>query len=423
MKFSTTLVAAFSVVLPLVSSHVVLNDPLPFNGDQDNAPLAADGSNFPCKLTGAASGTSSKTFTPGTPDTFILKGSAVHGGGSCQISVTYDNPPTKNSVFKVVQSYEGACPVSAVGNLPADPNNLLPSLPVTMPTGLKSGDAVFVWTWFNKIGNREMYMNCAPITIGGSESSDTVFKSLPDMFVANIPTAPNNECTTKETFDIQFPNPGQNVVTSNAGTNFAPACGDAASGSGSSGSGSGQYSSSAAAAPSSTPNVSTQPALVGGGQSATSVGTVYTPINSGIATTATTMTTFQTVISSAPSVPTYNPPVVATSAPAATTAPAAAAPTSGSSGSTSGSSNGSEASAMGTCDPTKGTIICKADDPTMFAQCYESGVMWGYFAVPPGTKCDQEKGYFVSETSGSYSRLARRQTKAHMKRSHAHRLN
>jgi len=119
-------------------------------------------------------------------------------------------------------------------------------------------------------------------------------------------------------------------------------------------------------------------------------------------------------------------PVVATSeapAPPAYTS-AAAAPTSGSSGSSSsGSGNDTEAQSMGSCDPSKGTIICKSDDPTMFAQCYGSGVMWGYFPVPPGTKCDQEKGYFVSAASGTSSRLARRMTRDHMKRTHAHRLN
>jgi len=423
MKFTiATVMAAVSAFAPLVSSHVVMNMPLPFNGDQDNAPLAADGSNYPCKLTGTASGSAAQTtYVPGTAGSFTLKGSAVHGGGSCQISITYDNPPTKNSVFKVVQSYEGSCPVNTAGNLPANPNNMLPSIPVTLPVGLKAGEAVFAWTWFNRIGNREMYMNCAPITIGGSGSSDSVFNSLPDMFVANI-AVPQSQCTTKETFDILFPNPGQNVVKAQGDTNFTPACGGS---DGSSGGSSGAASSAAAAPiPSSavnTPNVSTQPALVGASSmSQPSVGTVFTPINGPVSTPAVpVMTTLMTVTQSVVTTVPQAAPTMAASSTAA--APAAPAPTGGSSSSSSSSSNTSEPVMMGACNPSMGQILCESSDLSIYYECYgegTDGVKWGPFPVPENTVCSAARGTFVNKLTARHARrFARNHMRAHQHRS------
>lgn len=285
------------------------------------------------------------TMTPGVASSFSLMGSAIHGGGSCQASITYDNPPTPNSVFKVVQSYEGGCPFSADGNLPANPDNALPAIPVTLPDGLAAGEAVFVWTWFNRIGNREMYMNCAPITIGGSETSTSVFDGLPDMFVANI-GVPQSACTTKETFDIQFPNPGNNVITVDSGK-FTPAC---------EGSGSARPSS---ATP---PAVTTQPALVGGGSTPTeSVGTVFTPINgpsSSAAAAPPPMTTMMTTMMT-----------VTTSAPVATSAAAAPVPTAPAASPSAGAGGATQVGGMvmGACDSSKQSIICH-DDPSVYSQ-------------------------------------------------------
>ncbi len=92
-----------------------------------------------------------------------------------------------------------------------------------------TGDYTLAWTWFNKIGNREMYMNCAPVTVTGASGKTkrrahgqrhshgasvskraSAMSSLPNMFVANI----GNGCSTAEsgtTLAIPQQNLGTNV--------------------------------------------------------------------------------------------------------------------------------------------------------------------------------------------------------------------
>ncbi|KAE9364125.1 lytic polysaccharide monooxygenase [Stipitochalara longipes BDJ] len=216
----------------LARAHMAIVSPVPFGKSTlNNSPLAADGSDFPCKQrTGvyAAEG-ASNTMALGSTQTVSFIGSAVHGGGSCQFSVTYDQTPTKSSSFKVIHSIEGGCPMKGVtGNngdsaSQADPD----TYSFTVPTSLPTGTATFAWTWFNKVGNREMYMNCAPVTITAAagkrsaedeelltrnatmlmERDQTAFNALPDMFTANI----GNGCGTVDSTDVLFPNAGGSV--------------------------------------------------------------------------------------------------------------------------------------------------------------------------------------------------------------------
>ncbi|KAF8425477.1 hypothetical protein EV426DRAFT_47307 [Tirmania nivea] len=208
MQFSTATVAAVAAFLPaLVSAHIsMINPPTRFKEITTNlSPLDPSGHNYPCYVLTGSEG-ELPVYAPGSQQEIGLQGSAVHGGGSCQISITYDNPPNKNSVFKVIKSFEGGCPGSqdTYQNLPANPENILPPLPYTIPTDIPSGVAVVAWSWFNKIGNREMYMRCAPIKISGSNSDTSAYNSLPDMFKANI----GNGCSTTEGSNVIFPNPG-----------------------------------------------------------------------------------------------------------------------------------------------------------------------------------------------------------------------
>ena len=210
-----TLAAAAAFLPALVSGHVLMNYPESVYTHSDGTdlnPLNPDGSNYPCFYTDGGSGTF-PTLALGSSSRIGLQGSAVHGGGSCQISVTYDVPPNKNSQFKVLKSYQGNCPIQAEGNLPADPTHPLPGLQYELPSNIPSGKAVIAWTWFNKIGNREMYMRCAPVTLTGGSKDSSGLDSLPDMFKANI----GNGCSTTEGVDLTFPNPGTDVVGSGNG--------------------------------------------------------------------------------------------------------------------------------------------------------------------------------------------------------------
>ena len=119
----------------------------------------------------------------------------------------------------VIKSFEGGCPAATMGNLGGGEKSPDPfHFNFTIPTDIPTGKYTLAWTWFNRVGDREMYMNCAPINVsGGSEKRDEIldvdhdfFKrddsKYPPMFVANI-----NGCTTKESKAIRFPNPGPNV--------------------------------------------------------------------------------------------------------------------------------------------------------------------------------------------------------------------
>jgi hypothetical protein len=186
-----------------------------------------------------------------------LEGSATHDGGSCQLALTYDQGET----FKVIESILGDCPIAKKYDF-------------TIPSDAPDGEALLAWTWFNKVGNREMYMNCAFVTVGGGskgkqvpahhankhtiEQADhpnhpnhpnhppmkemdapvadkmpheekhkemvhehaqrdvygamktTSFSSLPELFVANVDQA--GKCVTIEGEAVNFPKPGPNVI-------------------------------------------------------------------------------------------------------------------------------------------------------------------------------------------------------------------
>lgn len=73
-------------------------------------------------------------------------------------------------------------------------------------------------TWFNYMGNREMYMSCAVVTITDSKSSPAAFNSnpkFPDIFKANL--GKDYPCKTKGNTNVIFPNPGAEVETATNG--------------------------------------------------------------------------------------------------------------------------------------------------------------------------------------------------------------
>ncbi|KAF1811472.1 hypothetical protein P152DRAFT_380896, partial [Eremomyces bilateralis CBS 781.70] len=77
----------------------------------------------------------------------------------------------------------------------------------TIPPGVKNGDAIFAWTKFKNLGEREMYMNCAAVTITGGQDK---LNELPLLFVANIGEI-SGSCGTTQSVNVDFPNPGKYV--------------------------------------------------------------------------------------------------------------------------------------------------------------------------------------------------------------------
>lgn len=211
--------------LGLAHGHMIMNTPHPYN--LHSAPLLQVnplGADFPFPCQGRSTVEQVTPLKAGETQRVAFTGGAQHGGGSCQFSLTYEYPPPADkSKWRTIYTLIGGCPVSAAGNLPAaQPDaegradspqcgddtgvECIREFQVPIPRGLPSGNATFAWTWFNKIGNRELYMNCAPVAItGGADEGDTTFfDTLPQMFVANIP----GECTTNNGV-LNIPNPGE----------------------------------------------------------------------------------------------------------------------------------------------------------------------------------------------------------------------
>lgn len=190
---------------------MILNEPVPFNKDKiTTSPLqpvkpGSPGSDYPCQQSdGVYDITTMNNMAVNEPIPISFNGSASHGGGTCQIAVTLDKKPTVDSVFKIIKVYEGGCPTAQNGNDGSDGG-----FDFTIPTGFPSGQASLAWVWYNKIGNREVYMNCAPITVTGGSDTKEIFDSLPNLYLINLPPT---ECGTADTSDVIVPNPGKDVV-------------------------------------------------------------------------------------------------------------------------------------------------------------------------------------------------------------------
>lgn len=158
-------------------------------------PLLHSGSDYPCKGylsdLGSLEGSSVATWPAGSDQEFTVTGGSHHGGGSCQASLSIDEGKT----FKVLHSYLDNCPLAS-------------SYHFKVPSDTPTGTALFAWTWFNKVGSRDMFMNCASVTISAGSGTDRIpFKSRPDIFLANIGNIGNN-CSTIEMKNVAFPNPG-----------------------------------------------------------------------------------------------------------------------------------------------------------------------------------------------------------------------
>ncbi|KAK4547921.1 hypothetical protein LTR36_010640 [Oleoguttula mirabilis] len=200
-------------LLPAALCHMEMRWPYPLRSSYNPAdnytdidysmtsPLEADGSNFPCKgYQNDRPIQTTATYAAGSTYNMSLAGSATHGGGSCQLSLSYDNGAT----FRVIKSMIGGCPLTSTYDF-------------TIPSYAPTGNALLAWTWQNYEGNREFYMNCAEVSImsGGmprrrKRQAYNSFDSLPHIWKANLDGV--NDCTTAADENPVYPDPGPDVV-------------------------------------------------------------------------------------------------------------------------------------------------------------------------------------------------------------------
>jgi hypothetical protein len=415
MSLRSVILATATLCAYVADAHIIMASPVPFSVDKiDNSPITKE--QYPCKSNLGFTVSTMNSMAVGEQQTISFKGTAVHGGGSCQLSVTTDTEPTENSKFKVIKSIEGGCP-----GVDGSTNEYQFEIPDSVP----NGKATFAWTWFSKMsGAPELYMNCAPIEVTGGASDTTAFDALPDMLVANI----GEGCTTAQNFATEFPDPGQVVEKGNtndqkpptgscgatgttpadpsspagSGTPASSAAGGGASAAPSSAAGNdGMYTppagagaTSAAAAPTSAaggasggasaaPSAATSKAVATSAAATGGAGVVFAPGASSAAPVASTQTTLVTVTGT-PATPAKS--TAAASKPAATT-PAAGTGASGATPTTAPAAGGE-----GTCT-TDGAIVCNGT--TQFGLCNQGKVVWQ--AVAAGTTCSngtiQKRGY------------------------------
>ncbi|ORX91668.1 hypothetical protein K493DRAFT_166756, partial [Basidiobolus meristosporus CBS 931.73] len=122
---------------------------------------------YPCK--GYGQGGIVQTVKAGASVQVKIGGIAKHSGGHCQFAISYDQGKT----FAVLDTIYGDCLIASTQysvNIPS--------------TAGSSKNAVFAWTWINKIGNREYYMNCADLEIQGLADD---YIAGPKLLVVNLP--------------------------------------------------------------------------------------------------------------------------------------------------------------------------------------------------------------------------------------------
>ncbi|CAN9184617.1 unnamed protein product [Alternaria alternata] len=381
MSLRSTIMAT-AAIFATANAHMIMKSPVPYSADKiDNAPITAD--QYPCKSNLGFTVSTMNSMAVGEKQSLTFSGSAVHGGGSCQLSVTMDTKPTKDSVFKVIKSIEGGCP-GIDGPEAFD---------FELPDSIPNGKATFAWTWFAKLsGGPEMYMNCAPIEVTGGASDKSKFDQLPDMLVANIAST---TCKQQVSKDLKFPNPGTNLQATADTSNVVDPTGDCGS-TGTTPSEPSEPSSPAGGQPSASPSApndgqysaaptspaggapSAAPTSVAGGEPSplpSNGGGVFAPGASSAASGAP---------SAAPTVPGTSTTLVTVTA--SPTAPSPVAPTvpagTGSPATPSTPSTPSAGGSSGACTEN-GSVVCNGTD--QFGLCNNGEVVWQ--AVAAGTQC------------------------------------
>ncbi|KAK9764014.1 hypothetical protein K7432_008846 [Basidiobolus ranarum] len=152
---------------------------------------------YPCK--GYEQGGIVQTVKAGGSIQVKLSGIATHKGGHCQFAISYD----KGQTFAVLETIYSDCIIASK------------EYSVTIPnTAGSSKNVIFAWTWINKIGNREYYMNCADIEIQGSDKGFIVGPKLLTVNLPGYPTIPE--------FPQDGPNDGRNLLAARPTVTIRP---------------------------------------------------------------------------------------------------------------------------------------------------------------------------------------------------------
>ncbi|ETS76855.1 hypothetical protein PFICI_10729 [Pestalotiopsis fici W106-1] len=227
-------VRAGALLLPLVAAHMRLLKPRRFGSIELGAtsvkpdPLTI--ARFPC---GKPEGMDATQFYDWSNPTLIAadepqtmsfqcspdQGCAIHGGGSCQVSITSDTQPTASSKFFVIQSFEGGCP--SLDGTPysdtLDPLSYPDNYAYAIPSSFPPGNYSLAWSWVPKYSALpEFYMNCAPITLEAKSgkrevsSRDGGQPKLPEMYIVNL--AGKTDCQNEPGHNLLYPDPGTNIA-------------------------------------------------------------------------------------------------------------------------------------------------------------------------------------------------------------------
>ncbi|KAH9809323.1 hypothetical protein Tdes44962_MAKER06184 [Teratosphaeria destructans] len=390
--------------LKLATAHLFISSPTPIEGTAIKSPLDASGSNFPCH--GVTLPTTGGTaMSAGCTQLLAFDNgdganTAVHGGGSCQISITYETDASKLKDPKnwfVIYSIEGGCPSNTHQNLDgtyqgpegsytgalqcSDPKSngvdCINSFNFTIPKGVRDGHAIMSWTWFNTVGNREIYQNCINADLTGGDGSE--MEEFPTMFVANLESV--DTCPTTQSVDLQFPFAGKYVTTKKPSGEAAktavtfPMSTPSGAGCATDGAAASGAAATTSAGNGSSATASASGYAVASAAQTSSVSQQTAAANSGGAIV--TVTTMATITGSASSAA-VTPAIVASGSSAASDS---ATETTGSSDS-SGNSTSSSSYSTGTCS-SDGAVVCNGE--SQFGICNAGSVVWQDVAA--GTTC------------------------------------
>jgi hypothetical protein len=181
-RYSNMLLVLFSLALSAtvspVAAHMAMSYPPPRGHKNLPGVKNIDYSiTSPTQLMcqGKEAGPIAATLKAGTNLNVVLEGGAVHGGGHCQFSMSYDGGKT----FVVLKDVMDTCMI----------DSLQYSVPI--PENAPSSDhAIFAWSWINAIGNREYYMNCADVVVEGKPNGSITGKKLLVVNTPGTPTVP-----------------------------------------------------------------------------------------------------------------------------------------------------------------------------------------------------------------------------------------